>query len=214
VLSRLAAEALALLAPPACAACRAPLRPGTAPLCAGCRARLPWLREPPRPEGPVRAAWAPFAHEGVAREVVQAFKFRGALPIADLMAAQIAAGAPRGLLDGAVLVPVPAHPRRSRRRGFDHAERLTKALAARTGRPLRCCLRRGGAPARQVGAARAERLAPGRLEVGARGPVPARVLLVDDVRTTGATLVACAHAALDAGAARVDAVTYARALAR
>jgi predicted amidophosphoribosyltransferase len=128
------------------------------------------------------------------------------------MAAQIAAGAPFAARDGAALVPVPAHPARRRARGFDPAERLARALARRTGRPLVACLRRGGAPARQLGAPRAVRRQPGRLDVRARGRAPVRVALVDDVHTTGATLDACARALRAAGAADVTALSYARTL--
>ena len=67
---------------------------------------------------------------------------------------------------------------------------------------------------RQVGASRAARLAPGRLNVVAAGPAPAEAVLVDDVHTTGATLRAGAAALRAAGAERVVCVTYARALRR
>jgi len=229
LLRRAGAELLAALAPPACLACRAPLRADDAPLCAGCRRELPWLRDPrcprcglpapcpaPCPAGDAAfaAAWAPLAHDGPARALVAALKFRGALPVADLMAAQIAAGAPPALLAGRALVPVPAHPARRRARGFDQAALIAAALARRSGRPLAPCLRRGGPATRQLGASRAARLARGRLRVAAAGPVPPRALLVDDVHTTGATLDACARALRAAGAVEVAAVAYARALPR
>ncbi|MBB4664425.1 ComF family protein [Conexibacter arvalis] len=227
LLRRVAAELLAALVPPACLACRAPLRDAGARLCAGCRRALPWLTGPrcercglPSPCGatcPAAGAafersWAPLAHDGPARALVAALKFRGALPVADLMAAQIAAGAPAALLDGAVLVPVPSHPARRRARGFDQAELIAAALARRRGLPLAACLRRGGAATRQLGASRDARLARGRLALAAAGRAPARALLVDDVHTTGATLDACARALRAAGAERVAAVAYARAL--
>ena len=74
-------------------------------------------------------AWAPVAFEGPARALVHALKFRGALGVADAMAAQIVAGAPPGLLAApAALVPVPTHPLRRRVRGFDHAGWLAAAI--------------------------------------------------------------------------------------
>jgi predicted amidophosphoribosyltransferase len=229
--SRLSAELGAALAPPACLACRAPLAAAGAQLCVDCRRALPWLPEPrcarcglplpcaPRSGGcPAAAAaferaWAPLAHDGPARQLVAALKFRGALPVARLMAAQIAASAPGELRAGAVLVPVPLHPARRRARGFDQAALIATALAARTGLPLRACVRRDGRPTRQLGADRAARQAAAqRQRLSVRGPAPAYALLVDDVHTTGATLDACARALRAAGAQRVAALSYARTL--
>lgn len=229
---RLATELLAALAPPACLACRAPLTDAAEPLCAHCRRALPWLRDPRCPRCalpapchraggacPASAAafarsWAPLAHAGPARALVGALKFRGALAAADLMAGQIAAGAPDELLAGAALVPVPADPARRRARGFDQAMSIAAALGARSGRPLAACLRRGAAT-RQLGAGRAaRRAAAARLPLTVVGRPPARALLVDDVHTTGATLDACARALRAAGAVDVAAVTYTRTLPR
>jgi len=149
---------LSLLVPPLCMACRAPLRGAGEPLCPVCRAALPWLGPRvcprcalPRPCGvcPARRAafaraWAPLAHDGPARALVGALKFRGVTAAADVMAAQLAANAPPRLLPEATLVPVPAHPARVRARGFDQAVLLARALSARTGRPVESCLARVG----------------------------------------------------------------------
>jgi ComF family protein len=226
MLERLRAELLALVVPPVCAACRAPLPRAGDPLCGSCRRALPWLRGPrcqrcalpaPCTPCPARAAaferaWAPLAYEGPARVLVGALKFRGALALADLMAAQIVAGAPPLLLASATLVPVPLHPARRRARGFDQAEQLARALAKRTDRPALACLRRRGAPTRQVGAGRDQRLQTGRIDLELAAPAPAIVLLVDDVHTTGATLDSCARILRAAGARRVACITYARTL--
>jgi predicted amidophosphoribosyltransferase len=232
LLDRLRVELTAALAPPACLACRAPLADAQAQLCVACRRALPWLPAPrcrrcglPAPCGgtagcPARAAafahaWAPLAHDGPARQLVAALKFRGALPVARLMAAQLAATAPRELLAGATLVPVPLHPARRRARGFDQAALIAHALAARGGLPLVACLRRAGEPTRQLGAGRVVRRgAAARQTLHVHGPVPARVLLLDDVHTTGATFDACARALRGAGAREVGAIAYCRALPR
>jgi predicted amidophosphoribosyltransferase len=156
--------------------------------------------------------WAPVAYEGPARDLVSALKFRAAAALADAMAAQIAARAPQRLLEGASLVPVPLHPARLRRRGFNQAERLASALARRTGLPIAGCLERRGGAGAQVGRGRLDRAVAVREVVAPRSGarIPARTLIVDDVATTGATLAACAVALRSAGAHRIAAVAYAR----
>jgi len=221
-------ELLALVAPPACSACRGPLAGAGAVLCPGCRASVPWLlgrlcprcalplgpgsRRCPAREAPFSACWAAVAYEGVARELVLACKFGGAFELADLMAAQLAARLPAALSADAVLVPVPLPEARRRHRGFDQAALLAERLGRRAGLPVRPCLRRTGRATRQLGAGRAERLERARLSLRVRGAVPPVALLVDDVHTTGATLAACARALRAAGVEDVRAVTYARAL--
>jgi predicted amidophosphoribosyltransferase len=224
--SRVLAEILALVAPPVCVACRVALDDPGAVLCGSCRRALPWLQAPlcprcalPKPCSPCPAhraafnrAWAPLEHRGPARQLVNALKFGGALGVADLMAAQLAAGAPDWIGRTTALVPVPAHPTRRRARGFDQAVRLAKALSARTGLPLTEGLSRGGPAERQLGATRARRRTPGRIAIEVKGEVPLTATLVDDVHTTGATLDACARALRRGGAQDVMALTYSRTL--
>jgi predicted amidophosphoribosyltransferase len=199
--------ALATVAPPLCATCGRTCRP-QAVLCGRCGRRLA-RAEPLLSAGPqgLDRVWSSAPHEGVARSLVAALKFRHLLPVAELMADRIHWLAPAHLLSGSI-VAVPSAPARLRRRGFDPAGELAGALAERIEAPLcRCLVRRGGR--RQVGRRRAERLGqPPRIE--AVEPAPASVLLLDDVLTTGATLSACAQALRANGAARVVAVTFTR----
>jgi predicted amidophosphoribosyltransferase len=224
----LLAEVRALVVPPMCVACRTAIGPGSEVLCAACRRGLPWLRGElcprcalPAPCAPCPAAgaafevaWAPLAHEGVSRRVVAALKFHARLAVADAMAAQLVAGAPAGVLDRVMVVPVPSDPRRRRRRGYDHADVLARRVARRAGLEVVSCLRREADGRRQLGAGRSARLAKGRIAIQATGRAPPAALLVDDVHTTGATLDACARALRAAGADRVVAITYTRALRR
>jgi predicted amidophosphoribosyltransferase len=140
---------------------------------------------------------------------VTALKFRRLLPAADLIADRIEWLAPATLLSGAI-VPVPTAPLRTALRGFDPAAEIAAALAQRTGLALQPCLsRRGGG--RQVGKRRAARIGHPPL-IHARGKVPASVLLIDDVLTTGSTLSASARALRQAGSIRVAAITFSRRL--
>jgi ComF family protein len=227
---RAIASLVSLVVPPLCAVCREPELRGRS-LCRECAARLvpigdhrclrcgaPAARDSEAcRECRDRAlafdcAWSAFAYEGVAREVVNALKARGALALAGLMAEELVARAPEGLLRG-VLVPVPGHPRRRRRHGFNQAQLIARALGRAASLPVRKSLRRVNVPA-QVGLERVARLhnARGsvRLPPGVTGPL--RAVLVDDVYTTGATLDACARALRASGTREVAAITFARAV--
>ncbi len=205
-------DLLIAIAPPLCVACGA-WAGAREPFCGACRRQLRWLRPEPVPLAPGVPAWAPLAYAGPTRSAVTALKFRGALATADAMAAQACANAPPGWLDAAALVPAPLHPARLRARGFNQAERLARAIARRTGLAVSDCLERAGPRATQMGRGRTERLTGIAGAVAVREgacPPSGRLLIVDDVMTTGATLAACAEALRAAGAGEVAALAYAR----
>jgi ComF family protein len=221
---------VSLAVPPVCLACRVPERAGVA-VCAACRARLvslpgtrcarcgaPVVTTAPRcPECRRRAlafrtAWAPFGYEATARELVAALKVRGATRAAGFMAAEIASRAPAALLRG-TLVPVPSHPARTRRAGMNQAWWLARGLGRVTRMPVADVLERTPGSTPQVGLARRARLMNTQNSVRARRPPPSgRLVVVDDVYTTGATLDACARALRIRPAAEVVGLTFARAL--
>lgn len=116
---------------------------------------------------------------------------------------------PRAFPPDGALVPVPASPIRFRQRGFDHADLLAAELSRLVMLPVERPLRRQATIAQgQRGLGRRDRLSGRGLKVRAARKAPARVILVDDVCTTGATLELCAAALLGGESELVSAITY------
>jgi predicted amidophosphoribosyltransferase len=190
-------------------ACGRRAAPG-APLCDACACALRHAATAPTPAG-VDQWWTAFAYEGVAREVVARAKYRemrAAVPwLAAAIAHVLAEEATPVLHAVDVVTWAPTTPQHRRSRGFDPAELLARALARRLG------LRRSGLLVRTAGPAQTGRSAAARRsgpQFQPRVPVPACVLVIDDVATTGATLTAAARALRAGGARRVFAATAAR----
>lgn len=188
-----------------------------APRCAGCGNAGSWLClacrdlcEPVR-HGRVTAAGT---YGGALREAIHRFKYGGERALATELGTLVAMCVASDLATGTaldVVVPAVLHRDRARSRGYDQAWLIAEIVAERTGLPVRIPLRRIRAVAPQVAldrAARAENLRGAFVaEAGAlRG---ARVALVDDVATTGATLAAATGALRAAGARGVRAYVVA-----
>ncbi len=155
----------------------------------------------------IETARAPFLYEGALARAMRGLKFAGWRAWVPGLAAAMATFRDMG---GDVVTWVPLHPRRRARRGFDQAEWLSRAVAARLGLPVsRLLVRVEDTPA-QAPRGGAERRRALRTAFRAAGPGPASVLLVDDVLTTGATAAACARALHAAGTRRVLLLTAAR----
>jgi ComF family protein len=152
--------------------------------------------------------------DGDARELVHRLKYDGLSAMGEPMAALMLAEAHAQSFGVTIVVPVPLHRGRERSRGYNQSRLLAAPIARALGLPLDArAVRRTRATAPLANAMdRDERR---RIVAGAFAADPTRatgqhVLLVDDVTTTGATLDACAAALLDAGAATVRCLTFAR----
>ena len=189
-----------MLLPVTCPICGAR---GSAP-CATCASKLTPAPELALPAG-LDGCRALLSYEGAGRELVARLKYRNARAALGPLAGAMARLADRAVVD--VVTWAPTTPARRRERGFDQARLLGRAVARRLGRPCRSLLRRAPGPAQTGRTLDARRAGP---VFAPRGPVPARVLLVDDVVTSGATVSAAAAALRRGGATTVWVVAAAR----
>ncbi len=197
-----------------CGLCRSRWHPVAHPVCTRC-GQPPSTDEPSCrtcewwPEGLSQVRSAVWLTAG-ARKAVHLFKFEGWWRAADPLAQVM--GHLEPLTDRVLLVPIPLGSKRRRQRGYNQSEHLARALGGGTGAPVAADrLKRVRETKTQSALTPEGRLANVRDVFQAVGVAGARIVLVDDVFTTGATLVAAATALRTAGAARVDAVTFARA---
>jgi ComF family protein len=194
--------AAAVLAPARCGACDEPV-PLMAAFCALCASLIE------RAPAPKEGAWVAFRYGGPIARAIAKLKYEErpdlARSLGDLLAAVVASQ--RGALREAVVVPVPLHPSRLVERGYNQAallaSRVARRLSLQKGLTALSRNRDTGHQAALDRRGRARNVAGG-FEVRSRRAVEGRsVLLVDDVRTTGATLDACAAALRRAGVAAV-----------
>ncbi len=183
------------------------------PLCARCGAPTVWpvrrCRECAGRRLAFASALAAVAYDESARALVAGWKERGLRGLAGDAAAIVVEQVPRP--DAALLTFVPPDADRRLKRGHHPAERLARELGTRWGLPCEPLLERARG-SRQRGRTLAERRRNVRGAFRAVGSPPRRVVLVDDVYTSGATATAAASALRAAGARHVEVVCFCRAL--
>jgi ComF family protein len=232
---RLVDPVLAVLFPSACPACgRILAHPGRGPLCEPCWTSLPRHRAVAcacglplalglsacgrcrRDRQPFSSCASLGPYDGSLRVVLHELKYRGRRRAAGRLAdALLEDPAVRTLAESSeVLVPVPLHPRRLRERGFNQSALLAAEVARRAGRPVcsdALVRRLDTRPQAGLTAAARRRNVRDAFVVRRRAALAGRrVVLVDDVLTTGATAFACARRLTEAGAEEVMLLTVAR----
>jgi ComF family protein len=203
-----------LFFPPVCAACGSPLPDGGALLCNRCQWEIPLTRYWERDDNPLAerlrahvpvvhaVAFYFFTHRSPFRDLIHNFKYRGrwrpALGMGKWFGAEIAPL----LADVDVIVPVPLHLRRWLKRGYNQSEYIARGIGAALGKPVdtRSVVRsrHTRSQASQRGGERWDNVEG---IFGVRRPAALagrHVLLVDDVITTGATILSLAEAILRA----------------
>jgi len=227
---------LDLALPPLCPACREPV--DGRGLCAGCWSKLSFITRPycerlgtpfvydpgpgilsmeaiADPPGYNRAR-AAVRFDEISRALVHALKYGDRLDLAPMMGRWISQAGREVLADADALVPVPLHWRRLWARRFNQSAMLAAAISRQTRVPVAAgALKRVKPTAQQVGLSRTERAAnvQGAFRVPDEGKAAVtgrRLVLIDDVLTSGATVDGCARALLRAGAANVDVLVFAR----
>jgi ComF family protein len=210
-------QLLDLLCPAHCAGCR---RPGHA-LCTACGALLggPPVHHSPSPRPPgLPPLIAVAAYDGAVRSAVIAYKERGRVALARPLGHALAIAAVA--FDAEVLVPVPSSRAARRARGYDHVGLLAAAAARSLDGPVVVPLlvaRRRTADQSGLGAAQRAANLAGALAVDARSAARIagrRVVLVDDIVTTGATLAEAARALRAVGIEAVGAAVVAATMRR
>ncbi|HTP90189.1 MAG TPA: ComF family protein [Xanthobacteraceae bacterium] len=227
---------LDLALPPLCAACREPVE-GKG-LCAGCWSKLSFITRPycerlgipfaydPGPgilsmeaiaDPPAyNRARAAVRFDDVSRALVHNLKYGDRLDLAPMMGRWISHAGRELLAEADALVPVPLHWRRLWARRFNQSAMLATRISAESGVPVATfALKRVRATAQQVGLTRTQRSAnvQGAFRVPDEGKAAVagrKLVVIDDVLTSGATVEGCARALLRAGAANVDVLVFAR----
>ena len=228
--------ALDIALPTLCVACREPV--DGEGVCATCWAKLSFIAPPfcprlgipfvydPGPEllsmeaianpPAYQRARAAVRYDDVARTLVHALKYQDRTDLAPAMGRWMARAGHELLGEADALIPVPLHWRRGWSRRYNQSGALARAIERQSGVPVaRDVLRRIRPTQQQIGLSRSQRATnvQGAFKVSpekAHAIIGRRVVLIDDVLTSGATTDACARALLRARAAQVDVLVFAR----
>ena len=226
LLGKISSSALDLLFPLPCAGCGPegkiicqeclPSLPKlTSPYCAVCAtpgnlSPCRWCRENP---SDVDGTRAPFLMEGLIKQAIHSFKYRGVRAAAPELGSLLAGYLVEHPIPGDVLMPVPLHSRRLRYRGYNQSALLAREMAKHTGHTieLEALVRtKDSLPQVEAGSSSQRRSNVERSFQCTGNVAGGKVILVDDVATTGSTLSACAASLKEAGAASVWGLVLAR----
>ncbi|MDZ7785876.1 MAG: hypothetical protein U5L95_02015 [Candidatus Saccharibacteria bacterium] len=219
----IAERAISLLAPHRCLVCeregallcewcRPDAFPPLPPRCFGCYRLSRDFKtcSDCRKQSRISHAWIVTEYDALATSVIQKFKFQRAKRACELIAGELDQLLPE-LGSELIITHVPTATGRRRQRGYDQSELIAKSLARLRGLPHGTLLYRHG-QARQVGADRQKRIKQMQavFRVHKNAPQYPKVLLIDDLVTTGASLEAAARTLKNAGAGRVYAAAFAQ----
>ncbi len=198
VLCRVCFEALPRMGSPVCGRCGLPTAFETF-VCEECK----------NVDFGFESARAPLKYAGVGKEIVYSLKYRGYKRVVERLAVPLMLEVLDDVHFDAV-VPVPLHRSRLRKRGFNQAELLARGVAGKINATVSDTLEVVRSTRDQVELSAAQRRANVAGAYSARDPLFGRILLVDDVFTTGATMSACAGTLVRAGAREVHALSLCR----
>ncbi len=217
-LRRLVEGFLDLLYPPKCVFCARLLKDGERELCWDCQESLPWTtpEEAPKECEFLSRCVAPLWYQDTVRRSFHRYKF-GNRPVYAETYGLLMAQCVRDRLEGDwdLIAWAPLSARRRKKRGYDQAELLARAMGRALGmKPVSLLRKVRDTPAQSSLSGEEERRANAEGVYAVTDPTAAagrRILLVDDIVTTGSTLSQCARVLREAGAAEVAAVVFARA---
>jgi competence protein ComFC len=198
VLCRTCFETLPMIGSPVCGRCGLPTAFATF-VCEECK----------NVDYGFESARAPLKYDGVGKKIVHALKYHGYKRVVGRLAAPLMLQ----VLDNTrfdAVVPVPLHRSRLRKRGFNQAELLAGGVAGKMKATVSDTLEVVRSTRDQVELSAAQRRANVAGAYSANGPLRGKILLVDDVFTTGATMSACAASLVRAGAQEVHALSLCR----